>query len=175
MTSFISSLIGGIVAGVISAGLFHVILKHSVPDIKISENIEKRTDSNGKITYHIKVVNLKKRFVVNVKPYLYLEHEEGSVDGKKLRSKILTIYDKTVPFLYPLDEKDDYKKYATRVELTEDLEKEWHNDNKYHLVVQLYGEDAFSGAGKMFTVNYYKMSTSIIEGEFKVGTSTEIV
>ena len=34
--------------------------------------------------------------------------------------------------------------------------------------------DAFSGAGKMFSMNYYDMSSTIIEGQFRAGNSTEI-
>lgn len=84
----INSVITGVISGIVSAAIFHIILKRTTPKIKISDQIEKRID-NGKVKYHIKVVNLRKRYVVNVTPYLDIAHLENAPGGRILRLKTL--------------------------------------------------------------------------------------
>ena len=86
ITDILNTVVTGIIAGVVSSATFHVILKRTVPKIKISDKIEKRI-VNGQAKYHIKIVNLRRRFVVNVAPYLDLAHSENGPDGTILRLK----------------------------------------------------------------------------------------
>lgn len=163
----------GVLSGIVSAFIFHLILKLTKPQIIISDKIEKRVDSNGNIVYHIKVVNLRKRFVVNVIPYLDLVHSEKGPGGIILRLKALNIDVKSIPYIDPYDRRDSYCKYAVRVEIKESLETVWANDTTQSLRLLIYCVDEFSGAGKFFEKNYYQRNC-IKEGKFVIGKSVEV-
>lgn len=169
----IESAIVGIVSGLVSAIIFHCILKKSSPKIIISDEIEKR-EVNGKSEYRIKVVNLQKHFAVNVKPYLVLVHSQNGVNGLILRTKQLKVYEEDLPYIDPFNKKDADCKYAVRFRVTENLEVDWNNTVAQHLEIRIYCVDEFSGAGKLFVKNYYSPSC-IVKGNFKTGKSLEIV
>lgn len=173
ITDILNTVVTGIIAGVVSSATFHVILKRTVPKIKISDKIEKRI-VNGQAKYHIKIVNLRRRFVVNVAPYLDLAHSENGPDGTILRLKKLDIHSEDVPYIDPYKRQDTECKYAVRVELTEQLESIWTDDQTQFLQVQIYCADEFSGSGKLFSQKYFSHNC-IVEGKFKTGKSLDIV
>lgn len=172
MEAFLAAIVTGIISGIVSAAIFHCLLQQNVPEIKISDKISKR-DVNGKTEYRIKVVNLKKRYVTNIRPYLELVHQEYTSTGIVARTKILPIYADDIPYIDPYDENDTVYKYAVRCELTDTLEADW-NDNLKYLQVKIFCEDAFSGAGKLFCQTYQNPNTCIVPGKFKAGMSMEI-
>ncbi len=171
--AFIGPVIVGIVSGVISAILFHCILKRTSPKLKISDKIEKRK-INNKILYHIKVVNLRRRFAVNVTPFLELVHSENGPDGPILRYMPIKVYAEDIPYIDPYKRKDKESKYAVRFEITNDLEQIWADDTMHYLHLRIYCNDAFSGSGKFFDITYHKRNC-IVKGAFKTGKSVEIV
>ena len=171
--AFISPVIVGTVSGVISAILFHCILKRTSPKLKISDKIEKHETDNN-ILYHIKVVNLRRRFAINVTPFLELVHSENGPDGSVLKSMPIKVYAEDIPYIDPYNRKDKDSKYAVRFEITNDLENIWADDTRQYLQLRIYCNDAFSGSGKFFDIIYYKR-TCIVKGAFKTGKSMEIV
>ena len=129
--------------------------------------IEKRV-VNGKPVYHIKIVNLRRRFVVNVVPYLDLVHSENGPDGTILRFRKMDIYSEDVPYIDPYKRQDTECKYAVRVEIPKQLESIWIDDKVQSLQLQIYCTDEFSGSGKLFSQKYYNHSC-IVEGKFRTG------
>ena len=172
-TGIIESIIIGIVSGLVSAAMFHCILRRSAPKIIISDKIEKR-EVGGKVEYHIKVVNLKMRFVVNIKPYLVLVHSKNGPNGPILRTTQLHVYEEDLPYIDPFNTKDTDSKYAVRFRITENLERDWQNKESQHLEIRIYCTDEFSGSGKLFVQSYYS-PVCIVAGSFKTGKSVEIV
>lgn len=175
----INSVVIGIISGIVSAAIFHIFLKSTIPKIIISNQIEKRkvkVELDGKVEYlyqyHIKVVNLTRRYVVSVTPYLFMEHRENGPDGNILRQKILNIYKDDIPYIDPYNKHDIESKYAVRIEIAEPLEDIWENSGQ-SLQLQIYCVDEFSGSGKFFQQTYYQKSC-IVEGKFKTGKSLEI-
>lgn len=173
VSNIVSSIIIGIISGIISAAVFHCILRRTTPKIKISKQIEKR-EINGEVKYHIKVVNLRKRFAVNVMPFLDLVHSENGPDGTILCLKALEIHADDIPYIDPYSRRDSDAKYAVRVEITDSLEKIWENDRSQHLQLKIFCIDEFSGSGKLFQQTYYQRKC-IINGRFETGKSLNIV
>lgn len=67
----IGVIVAGIISGVVASFIFHLTLKSSAPKIKISSEIAKRR-CGDKYKYYIKLVDLKRGYVVDMKPFLYL-------------------------------------------------------------------------------------------------------
>ena len=154
--------------------MFHSILKLTKPKIIISDQIAKRIGDDGKAIYHIKVVNLRKKFVVNVMPYLDLAHSENGPGGTILRLKALNVDARKIPFIDPYDHRDTDSKYAVRFEIHENLDEVWQNDTTQFLRLLIFCVDEFSGSGKFFEKKYYQRSC-IVSGKFKTGKSVEVI
>ncbi len=163
----------GVVSGVISAAVFHVIMKYTVPSISISDEIEERQGKNGK-EYRIKIVNNRKRYVNNVKIYADLVHYENGPNGTVVRIGEVKVHNEDIPYIDPYDEKDVYCKYAVRCRFADDVLDMWKGDKQKHLQVRVFCTDEFSGAGKVFSKEY-RQSSCVVSGSFKTGTSMEIV
>lgn len=169
---FFESAIIGIISGLFSAFLFHCIKKLSMPKVHISPVIEKR-EVDGIMKYHIKIVNVRRRFVVNVEPYLELVHQSNGSDGPVLRVKVLPTSAEMIPYIDPYRKQDSDKKYAVRYELPNDLLELWNDDSNKYLMFKIFCTDAFSGSGKLFCKEY-RQHSCIIAGQFKTGKSMDI-
>lgn len=171
----IVSVLIGIISGIVSAIIFHFILKRTTPKIIISGNIEKRKiKDTEKYCYHIKVVNLRKRYAINVVPYLDFQHTENGPDGTILRLKALPVHAEHIPYIAPYSKKDSNCEYAVRFEITDEVENEWAGDNTKSLCLQIFCADEFSGTGKFFKQVYYGPDC-IVQGRFRTGKCLEII
>lgn len=173
LEQFLQSAIIGVMSGVLSAFLFHCILKLSAPKILISSVIEKR-EVEGVIKYHIKIVNVKRRFLVNIIPYLEVAHHSNGGDGPVLRVKVLPTSAEMIPYIDPYCRRDSDKKYAVRYELPDNLLELWNDDSAGYLMFKIYCTDAFSGSGKLFCMEY-RQHSCIVAGKFKTGKAVDII
>lgn len=170
---FLQPTIIGVVSGILSAFLFHCILKLSVPKILISPAIEKR-EVAGVMKYHIKIVNVKRGFLVNIIPYLEVAHHSNGGDGPVLRVRVLPTSTEMIPYIDPYCKRDPEKKYAVRYELPDDLLELWNDDSEGYLMFKVYCTDAFSGSGKLFCMEY-RQHSCVVAGKFKTGKSVDII
>lgn len=171
--NILQPIIIGTISGILSAFLFHCILKWSMPKILISPSIEKR-EVDGVTKYHIKIVNVKRRFVVNIIPYLEIAHSSNGRDGPLLRVKVLPASADMIPYIDPYSKHDKDHKYAVRYELPDNLLELWNDDSTKYLMFKIFCTDAFSASGKLFCMEY-RQHSCIVNGQFRTGKSMDIV
>lgn len=170
------SIVIGIITGIASAAIFHLLLRSFKPKIKISNKISRRTVTVNGIEspeYRIKIVNCRRRSIVNVKTYVDIVHEENGVDGIVQKFKKLPSFDSDLPYIDPYKNNDAACPYAVRVKLPSCLMEEWKNPNTARLEVHIFCMDAFSGSGAMFSQTFYG-TNAIVDGQFKTGKSLDI-
>lgn len=172
--SVIIGLISGLLSGIISSIIANIIFRKSKPKLIISDKIAKNVREKNCSEYRIKVVNLSKRYVKNLKFQARLITPGNGVGGIKLHITPIEIMYSNIEIMDPYNIADNDARYAIRIRLDENLELLWAEDNQTYLELQIYGENEFNGSGKVFRKVYNKKSHSIVLGEFETKESMVI-
>ncbi len=163
----------GLVAGVVSSMASHLLLSLTKPRIKLSDKISKKVTQEG-IEYRVKVVNLSRHYAKNVKVILELVTRQVGMGGQILKVEPIPLARPDVNFIEPYNKKDRDALYAVRFQISSPLENVWQDDENTFLLLTLYCESEFNGAGKVFSQEYAFRRNSIKEGDFRFGKSCEI-
>ncbi len=167
----ITSVSEGIIVGIISSFVFRIINHFRKPKVMIADYVAK-FDVNGKTQYQIKVVNLKRSYIKNMKIYAMLA--TNYMEGNKtiVKTVPLKISQPDISFIDPYREKDNAAKYAIRLFLPDDLETLWDRTTPTYLNVKIYCENENSNVGAVFekTISH----DSIKLGRFAFGKSVQI-
>ena len=165
------SILIGIASGIVASGLFFLIMSCIRPNIKISDEICREKDG----LYRIKVVNLSRCMLFNLKYSLQYEYDNGK--GVKTAQAIKPNKEPLI-YLNRFKNKKNYYDYAIRI--TYDYVS---HDNQYslplidethaQLVFTVIAEHSLSGKSKCIK-KAYRLS-NIQDGKFQLGESTEII
>ncbi|MGB5055642.1 MAG: hypothetical protein WBO24_14730 [Nitrospirales bacterium] len=174
----ITSLMVGMVGSLLASFLFLYFMRRHVPQVRIAEQIAICTNSDRHL-YQIKVINMGKDPIINVKAQLLVAHQDLRPGGTTPTTKKLDLDKEELFELQGYDPSDKEDGYCFRftAKNTEAIDAEWQGDDKY-LIFQLIATHSISHFSKVFKggVNekYYR-SYSAKRGCFKTGPSVEII
>lgn len=166
----------GVITGIASAALFHIMLRRLKPKIMISDKIvREKVIKNGNtiVEYRIKIVNCRPRSIVNIKTFVNIVRLEDDTDGIVYFHGKLPSFDDDLPYIAPYRKNDCGSQYAVWPRLPSELEDKWGKNNNNQLIVRIYCMDSFSGADAMFSQTYG--TDAIVDGQFKTGKSLDVV
>lgn len=167
-----SSLVSGIISGVLASFFLYVILFRIKPKIKISDEI--CYDTHRKI-FQIKIVNLTRTNLVNVKYTLHACYRFGDgildvqvVEPLKDKFEFIQAYSKS-------DCNDCNNDYAVRIsyDLSPRINDGSVNSESGYFLFSLYAEHSFSGSA-IFLQKEYPID-KIVCGQFQLGETTTIL
>lgn len=184
----LSSLIIGIVSGVISAIIFYFIMMSVKPDIRISNVIakERKVDSNatpildaeGNFVYEyvIKIINYTKSDVEDVSYQLSIMEDWFRGNGKMYESRELDFEkSNSMKLLVGINSKDEtIHNNCRQIVIKGDLEKDW-DKNKEWIEFQIVSYHSKSGSRKVHKGKFTDRSRHIVEGYFDTGHNFDII
>lgn len=164
-----------IIIGVVSSVLFLALASHVKPRLVISKHIarlpeEACRDLGG--GYAVKVVNNSKRSATEVKARLTLVRRVNVKGGQINRTDDFPLVKDWI-FELPAFDKKKAEDSAFRFITREDIEALWIGDN--YILFSVSAKDSLTGFGKVFSCSYYHKKSELIQGEFAIGHSMEIV
>ncbi|MBA7590790.1 hypothetical protein ES708_32929 [subsurface metagenome] len=173
------SLMIGIVAGVVAAFVWFLIINWFKPKIKIGEVIGKTTlkfdekEDESKV-YLMKFINYTKPNIENVSIDLFLMFDYFHGNHKNYRVKRLKLRNDSYKFISGLREKNhEMHNNCVQIVILDDLEERWTGENAWlHLQITTY--HSRSGSRKVF-VQKFTNPNVIQEGEFCSGHTFEIM
>lgn len=182
------TIIGGSVAGVISAYVFYLLMRYFKPVIEISEKIVKERlrddrgqfilNENGEYIYEylIKIINKTKSDIEDVSYQLFILEDYFKGDGKIFELRELEFKkNNKVKSIAGVKNKDKEKHNNCRlITIKGDLEKEW-DKNREWVEFQIESYHSKSGSRKVHKQIYIDRHTNIVEGYFKTGHCFEII
>lgn len=165
---WVIGIVTGIVAGIVSSLIFFCVMRCVKPKVDISENICHET-INSQDVYKIKVVNLTKAMLVNLRYTLMYQ-----IDNGKGVSSVVEISPIKCALTYIDAYKDekDYLDYAIRITYL-------YNSAKYpltsntKLVFTIFAEHPYSNRTICCKKTYF--SNNVKQGKFETGISTKII
>lgn len=162
------NLLVGIISGVVASLIFFIWIRGLKPKINISNKISKL--SCGK--YKVKVVNLSKFEVINVKVCMEIVEVLGDASGDINYCSQIKLVSGDVFYLPKYNKKAASCRYARRFTTKCNLEEWFDNNGSKFIRFTIYAENEFSGIGKIFSKEYKK--EDIVKGEFCKGKSMDI-
>ncbi len=164
----------GIIAGVVSSFITHILMRFSKPKIKIAEQIAKSKTANG-WEYRFKIVNLSRAYAKNVR--IQFEMVTDIIGNGGTISKVypIRLMRENIDFIEAYSKKDTNANYAVRFALKDNLDDIWTDDNYSYLRLKFYCENESTGVGKVFVQKFQKKNKSIRVGKYMFGKSCEIV
>lgn len=172
MEFLIGRIVEGIIVGIVSSFIFQIINRTRKPKILIADKISKTT-VNNKVEYRIKIVNLKRHYIKNMKIYVMLADKHISANHTVVKTIPLKISQADILFIDPYDKNDREGKYAIRIGIQDNLEKMWTDETHMYLNIKVYCENEKSSSGAVYEKSISK--DCIQEGIFDFGKSTKII
>jgi len=169
------SVITGILSSLVASIVWLYFFSRLRPNIAISPQIAKFSDSQGNIVYKIKIINKGHRPIVDVRVKLVVSTHTNVPGGTISVTKNIPLKVNEVMGIAEFNRKDGEALYAYRFVIYEDLETLWQNDRSTSLSFRLYAIDSLSGLGKYFYTEYRAKRTSIVGGDFEFGNSFKIL
>lgn len=165
-----SSLIIGIISGVIASIVIYIFVFMIRPNINISDKIAQSSD-NGECIYRIKIVNNSLCALFNVDYHLHFcsSKSDGLVNIEEitpLKSKITYISG------FKSKKRDENEKYAVRITFKID-ESKYKLDDHSFLMFTLIATHGFTNTSKYIEKTYY--IDDISKGHFETGKSMRIL
>jgi len=172
LLAWVSSLILGVIAGVIASYIFLTkYIKNKVPNIIIAPEISK-LPFDGEINYFLKFVNKTDCEIFDARVELTLYKPKGAVGGINLQGTDLILKDNFFSYISSDDLNDDRNLHAIRVRTTEDVELLWADESSF-LRLTVIARHSLSGLNKVFVQDY--MTKDLIKnGKFKSGNDLGI-
>ena len=162
--SLLTSLVVGVVSGVIASYLFlQNYLKKTVPKIVLSEEIAK-SEFDGEINHFFKFVNMTNCEIFDVRVELTLYKPKGAVGGINLQGTDIILKDDFFSYLSEKDPNDQRNLHAVQVRTTENIEEMWEDESAF-VRLTIIARHSLSGLNKVFVQDY--MSKDLIKsGKF---------
>jgi hypothetical protein len=176
--TYLLALIIGILSSFTSALIFLFFLSRVRPTIHISSEIARYErhgieDGKQRIRFIIKVINRKKRPLINIKARLDLINRVNVYGGwinnrREIPLKINSVFE--IPGFNPTAEAESY---TWRFITYEDLDVSWENDRSQFLRFQIYAVDSLSNFAAVFTKDFFT-KRNIVDGDFEFGDSLRV-
>jgi len=168
------SVIVSIISGVVASSIFLLVLFSIKPKIKVSDFISvDKTDPNNRL-YRLKIINMSKDSLINVKFQCYIETVENDPGGKVISRRDIHLKKNEIFQLAGYSKNDDQGKYAIRVTIGEDLESKWVNDKIESVFLLVSATHSVSNFSTVFEKRYFTKRNTIKEGSFEFGKSLNV-
>lgn len=163
-----STLIMGVLSGIVSSIIIYLLVFNIKPKIKISDNIAKTTKEEVTI-YKIKIVNCTKFAIFNLNYSLCYctEYPDKLIDMIEIPPS-----KKSLLYIPPFMKNDLNDKHAVRISYKIDTEKYPLTDNTYFCFT-ISATHGFSNTSLCLEKNYY--NSDIIDGNFETGNSLKVL
>ncbi len=176
-------LLSSLIASFLYFYLFFINLK---PKITIADKVSKLVNKDNHLEYEIKIINANpRRSTINVKAELLLVTRRSIPGGMVLETEHVPLFRDEIFEITRFDPKknvnEDEARYAFRFRSIQSkkeepsLEQQWEDDTNTYLLFRVFATDPLTGLGKIFSKQYYKKETDIIEGDYGFGPSLEVV
>ncbi len=165
-----------VLVGLITSGIFFVILSRFRPKIDISPKIAREASTKtGKKVYRIKIINRTHAPVTDVRAQLHIFKNYQTATGEVFKSDAIELTRPDPIYIGKYDKKDAEANYAYRFLTDNDLDKKWSDDRTQFIRFRIFARHSLSGFGGFFFKDYRLKKNSIIEGDFSKGDTFGIV
>ena len=135
---YLLSIIVGVLSGLVASTVFLYFISRVRPKVNISNTIAKGQSSKGDTAYRIKVINMTRRSIINVKAQLHLVTLSVVPGGVIEKSKAIELRRSDPMEISRFDRKDTKAEYAFRFLTYEDLDSLWEDDKLSYLKFRIY-------------------------------------
>lgn len=164
-----------ILVGLITSGIFLLILSECRPKIDISPIIAKGVaTTNGKTIYRIKVINRTRSAIVDIKAQLHIFKAHQTATGEIWKSNSIELRRSDPLAIEKYDKSDADVNYAFRFLTYEDLDSIWSDDKVQFLRFRIYAKHSISGFGGFSFQDFRLKRKSIRSGDFSKGDTFDI-
>lgn len=166
----ISTIVLGVVSGLVASAVFMCVLKQMVPNVKISKHIVCK-DNN----YYFKFVNKTKHDLFDVRIEASLLTPFGDSNGQNLRAVDIKLVDEVL-FYVPKNTKDNadtHNLFAIRCRTEQDLIKDWNNAST-RIQLTVIARHSLSGINKVFTMDFHSKDCIVTNKNFITGNSLDV-
>lgn len=161
--------------GVVSSGIFFLVLKRLRPSVKVSPVIAKGQSLGKRTVYRVKIINKTRAPLIDIQAQLHVFEDYPSQGGAIWKTVPIQLQRASPISIGPYDKKDPDADYAYRFLTFEDLDSVWSDDSKQFLRFRLLCRSAFSGISGFFQQDYkLPKRTSLVEGDFSKGDTFEV-
>lgn len=172
----LDKIILAVLVGLITSGIFLVILSRFKPKIDISSKIARGVSTKtGEIVYRIKVINRTSASITDIRAQLQILNNYQTATGEIWKSDAIELRRSDPISIDKYDKKDEEANYAYRFLTYADLNKRWNDDKSQFLRFRIFARHSISGFGGFFFNDYRLKRKSIIEGDFSKGDTFKIV
>jgi len=175
MPDTILSIVIGILSSLAASLVWLIAFSYIRPKIEISTKIVKTVNWAGKTVYKIKVINRSKRAIMNIQTKLLLLTPKVVPNGFITTTDNVEIRPHELFALSKFDKNDKEALYAQRFTIYENLDEIWEDDRISYLRFSIYATDSLSGLGKVHQQIFRLKRNSIVNGDFDVGDTFEIL
>jgi len=172
----LDKIILSIFAGLITSGIFLLILSRYRPKIDISPKVARGSSTKtGEVIYRIKVINRTSAPITDIRAQLHIYKNYQTAKGEIWKTHAIELKRPDPISIDKYDPKDKNTNYAYRFLTYSNLEKIWNDDASQFLRFRIFARHSVSGFGGFFFKDYRLKRNSIIDGEFSKGDTFEIV
>lgn len=176
LIAFLDKVVLATLVGLITSCIFLYLLSRFRPTINISPVISKSTDTvEGHPIYCIKVINLTRCPIVDIKAQLHLFKNHQTATGEIWKSQAVTLIRSDPVVIDKFDKADVEVNYAYRFGTYENLETIWNDDKVQFMRFRIYAKHSISGFGLFAHQDFRLKRSSIKLGEFSKGNTFEVV
>lgn len=170
---FWSSIVAGLISGLISSGLFFYFISTLRPNLSLSKTICKFKNLDGRDVYGIKILNNSKFHVLDLQIEAILMSPFNAPGGTNYYMQWVKLKREHITLFRRYDKKDVSANYAFVVATIDNLDEIWTNETQ-HFVVKIHGKHSFSGMSRSFEQKYYTKKNCIKDGLFNFGKTFDI-
>ena len=162
--------------GLITSGIFLLILLCFKPNIDISPRIARGISTKtGETVYRIKIINRTRSPLIDIKAQLHIYKNYQTATGEIWKSNAIDLKRSDPIIIGKYDKKDEQSNYAYRFLTYENIYEKWGDDSSQFLRFRIFARHSVSGFGRVFFKDYRLKRNSIMEGDFSKGDTFEIV
>lgn len=162
--------------GLITSGIFLIILSRFKPKIDISPKIARGISTKtGEVVYRIKVINRTRSPLTDIKAQLHIYKNYQTATGEIWKSDPIELKRADPISINKYNRKDEDSDYAYRFLTYVILDEKWSDDSSQFLRFRIFARHSLSGFGGFFFKDYRLKRNSIMEGDFSKGDTFEIV
>jgi hypothetical protein len=168
----LENLLIGVASSLVASTLFIGLLYRLRPNIAISSEIARHTQSNGSYGYGFKFINRSIYPAIDVQVEIALYTPRAIANGQINDSEVLVNYKR-----FSVDAQNDpTEAYSNEfwVTYTGRLEQRWKDDSQY-LVVRIIARHALSQFSSVRTQHFNRKETCVKDGQFANGSSLRVV
>ncbi|HZG53101.1 MAG TPA: hypothetical protein VEZ40_13275 [Pyrinomonadaceae bacterium] len=175
MNEFLDKVVLAVLVGIVSNGMFLILLSRLRPRLIISPYIARgKSTLDGRLIFRIKVINRSKYPVTNIRAQLHLMKPYQSIGGEVSKSKSIRLVRADPIVLDKFSKKDIDVNYAYRFVTYEDIDKLWGDDTIQFIRFRITCQHGLSGFGGYFFRDFRVKRKTIKEGDFYKGNTFEI-